>query len=456
MTSILKQLSGYSKESAELNEAQIEAQAALAETAKAIEDADTLSELAEVVDDGADDLQEIADDIQEQGDAIANSITVSGAVESVVDQTLETYGEDGITEEGAALLKLSVESILRTGGISIPVEMAVPSFESGMTRAQYSTEAEEKKGNIITRIFAWIATAFKSLIESVKNFWSRLVNSVASLEAYAQRVKKQIADIKGAAKEDKMAVGGWGVYLTTNGSTVSAPRNVVKAAVTSYSKFASQWDGSFGDLNKINMPGGIDIVKNIDALVEGIKRTEIGKLSGIRHFNDMELFPTHTLKMATGPDGKWPLAGAKFSIVAKKGTAPKTVPVLPIDEMNGGIDECLLALKVVDKIQEKTKSWEKNATRIRTWAGVLSGALNNSEGRRGFTKEQNAEAQGAVKTLISGSTIMTQGWAQSIQIFLTVIKNNIRYCSASAGHYGKELKSHNPLTDVKALSHQPA
>lgn len=77
---------------------------------------------------------------------------------------------EGVTAKKAELFRISVESVIVAGGLATPAAMFAPSFESS-TVSDYSAEAEEKSGGLLSRIWEWIKNAWKSLKERIKKLF---------------------------------------------------------------------------------------------------------------------------------------------------------------------------------------------------------------------------------------------------------------------------------------------
>jgi hypothetical protein len=438
MTSVLKQLAGLSKESAEVT---YTPPASITETEEmplptsAQELHEQTEELAEAVSNDAEIIASISNEIEDHAADIAKGADVAGAVENVVDQTIAAYGDNGIDEQGAALLTVSVESILIAAGINIPASMVVPSFE-GKTRIEYSTEAEEKKQGFIQRIVDWIVKAFNSMVEALKNFWARIVASNKLLKAYAERVKAKVDGLEGHPTEAKVKMTIWGAACTTDGKSVHTPRENIKQNTTMLQAFTKAWDGAFGAIRDLNAPSSFASPEAMNSFLNEAVGSSAFK-NGVQHLNGLKPTVTHTVEFKTGSDGQYPMAGAKYRLVKNEGEGPKEGPTLSLKDMDEGIDDVIRGLGLSDTIETKTKEWDKVVVRVRNFGSSIRFA-------QGFTPEGTKKLRGFAQTMVSSASIVSAGWSSVISSYNDVLKNNIRYISASAAQYkGKpsELKT---------------
>lgn len=428
---LLKKLAGYSPESAEVAPTyvapdSIEATEEYPLPTSAQELYEQTEELAEKIDDDSSDIAEIVTQIESHSADIAKGCDVVGAVENVVDQTIATYGDAGITEQGATLLQASVESILIAAGIPIPSKVVVPSFE-GKTRVQYSTEAEEKKSGFVKRILEWIVKTFNSIMEAVKDFWSRLINSVKSLRSYAQRVRVRVKAVKGSPKNEKISVGGWITMCTTDGKTaIDKPSKVIDENTKKYQEFSKAWDGVFAQIRDINPPS-LDSPSFIRYVEEKLREGTFK--SHIQHLNGLKPLVTHEVEFKAGPDARWPLAGAKYNLKKTAGEGPKEAKTLLDGEMDDGVGAVLRALDMIEKIQSMTTAWEKSAKTVTSWATKVKYTLRSPD------ENVQAALKGLVRSASSAVGLMSAGWSTTISAFLTMLKSNLRYISISADQF---------------------
>ena len=102
-----------------------------------------------------------------------------------------------VTEESAKLFSLSVESVIIAARLNIPTEMLAPSFESSSV-SDYSTEAEEKKANVVVRIWRWIVAAIKNLGRIIGGIFKKrkmiFANVIKDLGKMREMLKRIIAE----------------------------------------------------------------------------------------------------------------------------------------------------------------------------------------------------------------------------------------------------------------------
>ncbi|MNP97511.1 hypothetical protein D3C85_101130 [compost metagenome] len=448
--SILKQLANYGVESSELPAQPTFANLPI-EPAPEPVGGDDLEQLSQDIVSDIAEINAISEDISGQNASIDKAESAAGSIESIVDQTIETYGESGITEEGAALMTLSVEAVLKVSGLGIPVGVVVPSFESCATRADYSTEAEEKKKGVIGRILSWVAEAFKTMMATVAKFWHRLFNSSKSIGKYGEGVLAKINRNKGETEEGTINLGASiGAYCSNASGQVKPPASIVQANVGLFKNFTSAWHGAFEDLVDIKAPSNMNdiapITEFLNSACDNLNRSMKNDMSKLKAIKISE---TSTIKLIPGEDSKWPLNGAKVELerAVIKEKAAHTGKVLKHAEMLSGCTLALKALEIMKVIEKDIATWTKGADAVVKVCNTLLSRLKMAETMGGA--KIDPELRLWVNGILGGCRVMSQGWTKSVPDFLMMLKANMRYCDLSAskikgGAGGSDTKNDEP------------
>lgn len=394
------------------------------------------------VDGNLADLQDDANVIDLEIDDLNKHINVGDSLNLLVDGTVAAYGETGMDEQGAALLRISVESVLRAANInSIPASLIVPSFESGQSRATYSTEAEEKKDGILQRIFKWVAEAFKKLVESVKDFFGRMFGSVPGLKTYATKVHGKLNGIKGTAVEGTVGVHGISEYLIDNSGKLSVPKKALHDAVEDFQSFAQKWQKNWTSVNEAVLPTSL---MNAGDAVHKLSTAAVYSMAQFAGagLTTIKLVPAYELSVKGGPNPKAPMMGCKVTVTKVAKDVPGEAPILDREAMKAGITEVDAALALITKVKTIVDAWIAHASKLANGAGTLSAMVT----AKNVKTDDNAAVQLSMKSLVSGCGAMSKGWTSATRHMLLTIKANIRYIEVSAGkHTGGVKEFGGPL-----------
>lgn len=425
------------------------------------------------VDGDLEDLHAHSAELATNAAEIAEHNNVNASVDILVDETIAAYGENGITEDGAELMKMSVECLLRAAGLNVDASTIVPSFEAGKSRIQYSIEADEKKGNVLQRMWDWFITALKSMVISVKTWWMKLRNSTASIEKYINSVKEKVSKLSGVPKVDMLKVSeSVGMYLTTHTGTVGAIY-ALKDAMSLYQHFLNAIDTDFGKASKIKAP---DFNNQAD-----VNRFN-AELQGVGGFRTM---PPNVANVAFIPAWKWtieigrftkagdyghtPMAGAKGKIVRNTELKiPKEVATLSLPEIHTLIQSSETALAAVKGVEKKVEDWIKNSEKlvgvwkrdddVRTWQAdkhrlikdIISGRGQKYSGPMVEELDRNAAEfnrrnHANVKALLAVNTMYGQSMTSTLPYVLQQIRVCVGFAETSSKHFGvAEMKSVAP------------
>jgi hypothetical protein len=441
--SIFKQLAGASMENLAPSEETIAAQVA---TAQAAEEREIIT-ISDEIDSDIEVIGAIGNDIDKSAEEVSKASVASGAIENLVDQTIDTYGADGITEQGAAVLQASMESVLKAAGINIPVGVVVPSFENGISRTDYSTEAEEKKEGIIKRILKWLADAYTAVIDSVGNFFGRFFVTAGRVKKYVEKVKAKVGSQKGDGNAAEISLGGEAIFIDGGNPSASLNKNVEV-----FQKFVTRWAGTFGAVADVKV-GTIDgTFQAASMAIRGMKE------NGVTHLKGLDIVPGYSVEVAPGANAAFPMIGAKLKVNAGEKPKDKKVRGVSLSDCKSGIEVCEKALKVLDGMKTKVDEWSSDAKKLQSWAkkiafeqNVISKVHDNVH-----VKNNAAEIRDTLKSIVGASQVMAQGWSQAAPLFLRSVKIHAtwvdRSCRGSVGQGSDDLKTVKP-DDVKAIGY---
>lgn len=396
------------------------------------------SELLELHDQVEHDLAELRDvqaDLATQTDDVLHANLTGGTLTDLVDQTIDAYGEKGMDEQAAELMAISVECVLKAAKIDCSLEEIVPSFESNMSYAQYSTEAEEKKDGMVKRFFTWLMEAFKTMLTTVKSFVNKFRLNCTSVETYIGKVKQKVDKFEGTSGKE-VSAGSAAVYLTSGNGQWAEPEKVIREIMTDYQDFTSKWHGTFGGLNKIDPIKGMSQVDDrwtsqVSQAIGDIYRGGTPWLKGVK------FIPTHAITVDLGKDAGARMIGSRVS-VEMTGSAPNgKAPALHAPQMKGGLTSATAALAALKKIQPEIDKWVKNAETInkvgnRTIATGMFVQGNNKAAQNDTINN----ALNVWRSLVACNNVMVAGWTKTMYLVLTAIKANVRYIELSAGGTG--------------------
>jgi len=443
--SIFKQLAGASMENLAPSEETIAAQVAHA----AAEEEREIITISDEIDSDIEVIGAIGTDIDNSADQVSKAAVASGAIENLVDQTIDTYGADGITEQGAAILQSSMESVLKAAGIDIPVKVVVPSFENGISRTDYSTEAEEKKTGIISRILKWLADAYHAVIDGISNFFTRFFVTAGRVEKYVSKVKEKVNAQKGDGGAGEISLGGEILFFDGGNPSASLNKNV-----QTFQKFVQRWTNTFGRLADIKVGGLQETFSSAADAMTGMMQNGVGHLKGV------EIVPGYSVDVAKGANTEFPMLGAKLKVESKEKPKDTKVRGVSLADCKSGIDVCEKALKVLDGMKSKVDEWLKDAKKLQKWAA--GHAFNQNMLQMGeqnvHLKAQMGRHRDMLKSVVGASQVMAQGWAQAAPLFLRAVKAHAtwidRSCRGSAGQDkdAPELKTVTP-DKVPQLGH---
>lgn len=429
---------------------------------QAVEDAAFESDLAQIYEGVSENLEEMlttSTDISAQSDELMKNNALTGTLTDLVDSTLDTYGKDGMTEQAAELMRVSVESILRSAQLFdvIPVSLLVPSFESGMTRAEYSVEAEEKKQGMLARMLAWIAEAFSAMWTSIKSFFQKFAGNVDGVKKYAETVQTKVNGLAVTSATKEVNLGNIGIYLADNNGTIVHPDKAISAIMADFQTFSQKWDGSFGNILKIEIPSGVMDEASQQKFIQQLSAA-VGNIihSGSPSINKLNFIPSHQISIVPGQDKENSMIGSTLKIEMVSKVKDAKMGALTKGDLTAGINAALAGLVGIGKIQTKVDEWDKYAAKIQTFSKNALTALKREEksAEKRFTSEEIAAATRTYKTLVAANSIMISGWVKTVPQVLTGIKASVRVIDMAVGRKDKNAEGSPDKFDPTVVATQ--
>jgi len=383
-------------------------------------------EAAATADGNIESLSDIAATVNQHVGEISTGICVADSLTDVVDNTIAIYGEGGIDEQGAELLRISVESILKVGGINIPAEMVAPSFES--VTGNYSAEVATQKGNVISRIMTWLHAALQSISESMKSFWLRLTNSSKSVEEYAKKVAERVKAVDGELKDPAATinVGADALWLTGRSDHISKPDRHVVETVARFEDFVVEWRNLWGSIIDFQFPSPLSDPKNMEVLNKKLHDLAVSTVKGTKPVK-IDITVGHAIDLKPGA-GEVPMLTATTKVVVNVTVKDKTAPVLTKDEMKHGIDTVLEAFGVLKKLEKDMDKVGQTTLRVSRLTKSVSVKDTGVE-----IKE--SELRQTLKALSKACGFASWGWTNAVPYYLKTLKACVKYIDASASRY---------------------
>lgn len=373
-------------------------------------------------------LTDLAVQIDKGNEIVAHGVDTATGLETLIDDTVSLYGDEGITEQGAELLRISVESYMNIRGIPVPASEIVPSFESGMTRAQYSTEVLAAKDNILKRIFAWLYVAMKAIVDGLKSYFVKIDVNTNDLKTYINKVKAKVDGIDGELKntDAKINLGASAIWLTDRNDALTNPSKQIVDTVARFEDFVVEWGKIWGALTNFQIPAEHKTSAEVNATSEKIKDLALASASAGSKAK-INFVVTHELELKNGT-GELPLLNSSVKIDAVVVAKEHEAPVLTKDQMQHGIADALSAMAVLGKLNTEVDRLNKLTQRI----SDLSRNVSIPEGE----DFDATKLRDAFKVLSKACTLASWGWTNTTPYFLKTIKACVSYIDSSTGHYG--------------------
>lgn len=179
---------------------------------------ETSTELEEAVADTAEEVAKLensnaaAEKVAEAADSLESKLIQLRAMADngqPLDHSAMRWYIQGLAESFEAR-ELPVELV------KVEIEALQYSFESAEVE-DYTTEAEEKTGNILQRLWKVLVAALQAAKTSIAQFFGSIGRSSNAISVGGKQLQRIGASLKGEAKKDKIKATGYG-RLTSNGS----------------------------------------------------------------------------------------------------------------------------------------------------------------------------------------------------------------------------------------------
>lgn len=369
-----------------------------------------------------------ASEVDAKIDVVDRNIELGVSLSNLVDGTLATYKEGGFTEVAVEQFKLSVESVLKSNGVSVfPASMLVPAYSAENATRDYAAEVIDKKENVLTRIFSWLYNALAAMGDAIKHFWTRLTVNEKSIMKYAEKVKAKVATIKtdGKVPAGSINLGGSAIWLTNRYEKIANPADQIVETVARFEDFIHEWEYIWKGIVSYRVPGALATGKDTEAVTKQI--LDLATQSAARSVaTKIDFVVNHYIEIKPGT-GATPLIGSTVKINRSVTASENMAPILSPRDMSIGAQAAIDALKVLRKLQKDIDQLTKAADSVRS---LSNGTKNKTI--EGLKVEDIRKAVGALSKACS---IASWGWVNATPYYLKTIKACVRYIDASANRY---------------------
>lgn len=404
-------------------------------------------------------LQGHAEESQAVTDEIKQSAVLSDGLETLVDETVDAYGKEGIDERGAELLRISVECLIRAAGLPLHVDAVVPSFESGQSRSDYSIEAEAKKASIISRLVEFLKTAWMKLVSVVRRFYSKMITSTSSVGKYIDNVKARVDKVEGKTPDRNIKVSKK-VAQIFGGKAGQKPSLdvLLHGTMNVYAGFVRDVQGDLGEIAKIKRLTASSSEADVQAWLGELDKHALSKantglmrLDNRQFANGWRFQVSHTARVGntnTGndsTDNRAPLAGASASIKhTPDANAVREIPFPSVPQMQETMKIAKDAVTSLKKVEDIVKVWIENAD---VAVRVLTNISKHHEGKEFILdKKQHAAVGRTVKSYLAMNDIYGKAYILTLPVMLDQIRSIVRVVDACVWHAkGGDVKDHNPI-----------
>lgn len=396
----------------------------------------------EAYNDASQNIEELlsdAEEIREYAGEMHGHAKLSDNIDAVISQSIAAYGSAGMDEQGAELMRLSVESILRAADLPLHISAVVPSFESGMSRTDYSTEAEEKKSNLIVRLLQWLRDAFNNLVKRAQGFLARLRAGTAKTEHYIQQVGERAKKIDDTAKPSKETtkVPKGGEFLLDMHDNVLEPSASIKYGMKLWTTFIAGANSEGGELIKIPLlsasASGLEAtnwLKKIDEAVgnriaNGLLLLDNAKFLGMHAFKVSHTAPIGQVLHDGGKSR--PLIGATAKVEKRK--AGKTISEASTctgHEIKETVRVGLNAVDAVKGVENHFDGWTKHAAKLANQFDTLTKHFEKGK-IAGMSDEERGNMAGVMKSLSAMTTIFGQAYSETAPLVMTHVIDCVRF-----------------------------
>lgn len=393
-------------------------------------------EITVITDETQSELEEAVAETAEEVDKLstndANAEKVIEAVESL--ESLSTQ-LTGLAAKGEKLSGAAVQFYISAVTASLearsfPVEIfgndvmgLQQSFESASVE-DYTAEAEEKTGNILTRLYNMLATVVRAAVAAVKTFIASIGKSASAITAGGNKLKKIASGLKGAPKEGDI-LGGWVGALALNGSVnaVGALKKV-EAAYTNVSALTNKIQSGMSPLiTALANPTPAGVTSAAAGLNTAFTATTI----------DLPGNAKATFTPGSG-EGIAKLTGAKFSITKEKGNVSKAAPLSAAEIGALGSELVAVGTLLGKASADANKATANNEKVLAAADKAVKASKDGDAAAIGAARDLIKQAQAAIK---ANKNIMPA----FISYTLGVAKEAYRFGTASAGKYGAKVEA---------------
>lgn len=390
-------------------------------------------ELTDVVNNDVAEVSEVSSQITEANDNIDTSIAGADSLSGLVDNTIAIYGEQGIPEDAAKQLEVSVEAILRVMGHPGGFSTVLPSFESCATPASYSAEAEEKKDGVVSRIWEWIKKVFAQMADFFTGMIDKVRNSTGNLAKLSAKLKEKVEKLEGADGGGTVSLGGYGKFVNPK-----APVQNLGSSKNYFTQFVHKWESYFGmilssDLSK-------SAFKDPQTAGEAFVTIMQAEQKKLPEWTSVPVTSYHVLSIAKGTDPENPMIGAKAKVEATH--AMKDISSHPVMsksvmlEALAGVDALLFEL---DHLSKDFAKYRDNLNTIKKtgFSQRVGGTLQGLAAKEPMHKEFATNTVRGGQVLQSLARIGIDGLSQSVPAVLEVVRANLTYVNKSANAHSK-------------------
>lgn len=409
------------------------------DTRKAADKASRLSlesDIIELTEQANADVAEVAEASGQIAEATTNidqSITGADSLSALVDNTVAIYGEQGIPEDAAKQLEVSVEAVLRVMGHPGSFASVLPSFESCATPAQYSTEAEEKKNGVVGRIWEWIKKIYGQMVEFFTGMIDKVRNSTKSLSALTTKLSEKVGELKETNGEGTVSLGGYGKLCNPN----AVVKNIASTK-TYFTSFVHKWEEYFG--SALTTETSTKALKNPETAGAAFAAYMEAVEKKLPEWETVPVTSYHVLSIQKGSNAENPSAGAKATVEFDKNAKTDfTHPVLSKAMMQETLTSIQALLAEVDNLTKDFGKYRDNLNTLRkvglgqSIGSTISGKVAKEQAHKDYLKE-TADAGKALQGL---ARLGMDGLSKSVPAVLDVVRANLTYVNKSAGAHSK-------------------
>lgn len=315
-------------------------------------DSEEVSQTVAEVIEGADEVEENHDEIEELDEAVDDAQGDAETLEKIQDVMEESVEKgEGLDETSAEIAEIAIESICARLGIQKRVMPAMESFGSSNSRVVATKIALEGIKETLANIWKAIASAFQSMMNSIKAFFQKYLTALGqSKEALAKldsavkafdKTEKSSEEITNAGLAKVFAIGN------------KADLGTVSTLIKNHIDFNSQLLASGNAVKEVIKEAKGDVFA-IDP--EKLYTTSDDYIKAFK--SEADLVDGVTIN-AVKEEGEGGIKGfvAKLKI-GKKDASASTLPVLSKEEMGKLVGELKILLGSAEKYDKTVSEFE--------------------------------------------------------------------------------------------------